>query len=171
MSIVQGYDGGQPKGPKIKRTTPQDPVADMMEAKGISGKSKEHIILFHNGEMMDHRGRIFEARGEDGEPIEPDLGKGVNVVVLHRRHLHTQIGPHASKQFWSGGRSRDPKPIGKVNREGQLIKNEDGQEDKGMADQHATPSGVRGSGPRDRDKADAPEDQGDQTDHHPDPEG
>lgn len=89
---------------RIKRKSSDDPVANYMQAKQVSGNSRDYVLMYDNGDILDHAGRIYYAKTDNGETIKPDTGGDSTVRLVHKSQLWRYIGA-GSRHFWRNGQA------------------------------------------------------------------
>ena len=82
---------------------PDDPVARVMRERGTSGNSRDFVLFFTDGTVMDRRGVASRYTGEVSSIHK--TGGPARVRLVHRSNLWSYVGHEMARSFWSHGRS------------------------------------------------------------------
>jgi hypothetical protein len=81
----------------------EDPVARVMRERGTSGNSRDFVLFFTDGTILDRRGISSRYTGEISSVHKS--GGPAKVRLVHRSNLWDYVGLEFARSFWKHGRA------------------------------------------------------------------
>ena len=75
-------------------------IANLMKKEGIKGNYKDYVVLSPQG-ILHWNGTFRLTRSDNGEDLEMPA-----IAILHKRELHSIVGPEIGRLFWCKNGSR-----------------------------------------------------------------
>ena len=96
--LPPGWKQYRPPEKKVVSCGPGDLVAKVMEERGVSGNSRDYVLFYGDGAIIDRHGKVAKFEGGLTNGIIPPR-------LVHKKTLWRHTDPAFAKQYWHNGRS------------------------------------------------------------------